>query len=238
MVSRGVQGAVVQESTALARTLPLTRVALSGDPPHCATYLGQRVKAGQRPSAWGVAVSKVLDEYVRQEGALKGYLRRRSRGGRDVDDLAHEVFIRAFNVEASQPVSEPRALLFKIAHNLTISELRAAGNTPMLSLDEPAAEVGDGRPSAEDEIEGRAKFTAFMRAVAALPKQTGRVFLMRRVNGLSQRETAARLGISESAVEKHVALGLARCTAYLLERGYCVTGRSDAGQRITRTRAG
>lgn len=193
--------------------------------------MGQRATDEQRPGAWGVTVSKVLDEYVRQEGALKAYLRRRSRAGRDADDLAHEVFIRAFNVEASQPVNEPRALLFKIAHNLAVSELRAAGNKPMLSLDEPAAEIGDGRPSAEDEIEGRAKFAAFMRAVAALPKQTGRVFLMRRVNGLSQRETAAQLGISESAVEKHVALGLARCTAYLLERGYCVTGPAEVTRR-------
>ncbi|MBT5330464.1 MAG: sigma-70 region 4 domain-containing protein, partial [Porticoccaceae bacterium] len=41
---------------------------------------------------------------------------------------------------------------------------------------------------------------------------------LKKVYGYSQREIAEELGISENTVEKHVALGVKRCTLFLIER--------------------
>jgi RNA polymerase sigma factor (sigma-70 family) len=46
------------------------------------------------------------------------------------------------------------------------------------------------------------------RAFDGLPETTRAVIWLRRVEGLSQRETALRLGISEGALEGHMSRGL------------------------------
>ena len=43
--------------------------------------------------------------------------------------------------------------------------------------------------------------------IAALPGKVRDVFTLRRVYGLSQRDVAAKLGLAESTVEKHMARG-------------------------------
>jgi RNA polymerase sigma factor (sigma-70 family) len=49
--------------------------------------------------------------------------------------------------------------------------------------------------------------------VETLPPQTQRVFRMHKLEGLSHAETAARLGVSKSAVEKHMITALKRLLA-------------------------
>ena len=62
----------------------------------------------------------------------------------------------------------------------------------------------------------------FCRAVASLPAQCRKAFLMRKVYGMSHKDVAEQLGISISTVEKHVASGLLRCSTHLREGGYAV----------------
>ena len=50
-----------------------------------------------------------------------------------------------------------------------------------------------------------------LRAVNGLPPKCRDVFVLRMIEGLSQREIAERLGITVSTVEKHLARGLRHC---------------------------
>ena len=52
-------------------------------------------------------------------------------------------------------------------------------------------------------------------AVARLPERCRQVFTLRKVYGLSQKEIAASLDISENTVEQHLAKGVRLCTAAL-----------------------
>jgi RNA polymerase sigma-70 factor (ECF subfamily) len=52
-------------------------------------------------------------------------------------------------------------------------------------------------------------------AIQSLPERCRQVLTLRRLYGLSQREIATRLGISENVVEHQVALGVRKCTAFL-----------------------
>ena len=78
--------------------------------------------------------------------------------------------------------------------------------------------------TAEDVVEGRRKMAVFAEAIAALPPQCRRVFVLRKVQGLSQKDVARQLGLSVSTVEKHLATGLLKCSEYLRLRGYEVGG--------------
>jgi RNA polymerase sigma-70 factor (ECF subfamily) len=71
------------------------------------------------------------------------------------------------------------------------------------------------------------EFGHFCEAVRQLPLQARRVFVLKKVYGYSQREIASELGIAESTVEKHVALAVRRCAAYLKEEAWQGAARID-----------
>ena len=59
------------------------------------------------------------------------------------------------------------------------------------------------------------EFSNFCEAVRILPVQCRKVFVLKKVYGYSQREIAIELEISESTVEKHIALGMKRCINFM-----------------------
>jgi RNA polymerase sigma factor (sigma-70 family) len=64
------------------------------------------------------------------------------------------------------------------------------------------------------------EFVVFCRAIRALPRQRRRVILLRRVYGLSQREVAVKLGISERTVENHIAQAVVSCSDFMETHGF------------------
>jgi len=68
-------------------------------------------------------------------------------------------------------------------------------------------EVVSDEPSPERQVIDRDELQRLAETIARLPGKIRDVFTLRRVHGLSQREVAARLGLSESTVEKHMAKG-------------------------------
>jgi RNA polymerase sigma factor (sigma-70 family) len=52
-------------------------------------------------------------------------------------------------------------------------------------------------------------------AIQSLPQRCRQVLTLRRLYGLSQKEIAALLGISENTVEGQVTIGVRKCTEFL-----------------------
>ena len=73
----------------------------------------------------------------------------------------------------------------------------------------------DSAITLEEEISAQQKVQLFCDAIAELPPQCRRVFLMRKVQALPHKAIAKELGISCSAVEKQIALGTERCKKYV-----------------------
>ena len=117
----------------------------------------------------------------------------------------------------------PKAFLFRIAKNAALNEL--ARKSRLLTdyiEDSSTPDVIEKGASAEEQVMAQEKLAMFCRAVASLPTQCRKAFLMRKVYGLSHKDIAEQLGISTSTVEKHIASGLLRCSTYLREGGYPV----------------
>jgi RNA polymerase sigma-70 factor (ECF subfamily) len=139
------------------------------------------------------------------EPALRAWLRARRVAGLEIDDVVQETYAILAGLESVDDIRNPKTYAFQIAQRIVLSFLRRAKivsirGVPDIEALDAAADVS----SPEQSLSDRDELYHLGEAIAALPKQARRVFVMRRVEGISQREIAAQLGISESAVEKHM----------------------------------
>lgn len=168
-------------------------------------------------------MSEIFRVFEKHRAALRRVVRRHLGSHGDPDDVLQEAFLRAYGAELKRGVEQPKAFLFQVARNTALGELRRASASPMDGSVDPES---DGLSThavaadAADVLDGRRKLHAFTMAVLQLPPRCRRAFLLRRMEGLSYKQIANRMGISVSAAEKHVAAGLLRCHDYLTERGY------------------
>jgi RNA polymerase sigma factor (sigma-70 family) len=140
----------------------------------------------------------------------------------DVEDIVQETYVRLCKMGKTQRIQHPRAYLFKTARNLALDSIKRAENQLADSWDEQLPD-GMARPDTPDDemfeqAASREEFDHFCEAVRQLPVQARRVFVLKKVYGYSQREIALELGVAESTVEKHVALAVMRCTAYMKQQ--------------------
>jgi RNA polymerase sigma factor (sigma-70 family) len=142
-----------------------------------------------------------------------------------VEDIVQETFIRSYEASRRQAINHPRSFMWKTAKNLALNHLQNANNkltTNVADFGDPDVYLPTEVVEAEHEFESRERFLVFCRAVQRLPLQCRRVFILKKVYGLPQKEIAARLQISESTVEKQVAKGLLVCAEFMAEMGYPV----------------
>lgn len=168
-------------------------------------------------------MSKILKSFMQNERALKKYLGRFLSRSADVDDIAQEAFLKAYVTEVRSEVHSSKALLFRAAKHLALNEIaRKANKSTDYTEDLGVLDVLEDRNAftAEDQLDSKRKLIIFTKAVASLPPNCRKVFLMRKMEGLKVKEIATRLNISVSGVEKHVATGLVKCSQYFREHGY------------------
>jgi RNA polymerase sigma-70 factor (ECF subfamily) len=142
------------------------------------------------------------------EPALRAWLRRKSLAGLDVDDIVQETYTRLVGAESVAHIHDARSYAFQIAGSVVIDHLRrlkvvSISQVPNFDYLQVAAE----EPSPERQVMDRDELQQLAHMIAALPGRVRDVFILRRVHGLSQREVAQRLGISENTVEKHMSRG-------------------------------
>ena len=142
------------------------------------------------------------------EPALRAWLRRRRLGGLDIDDIIQETYTRLVAAESVAHVHDARSYTFQIAGSVVIDHLRRMKVVSIASVpDLDALDVVCDDPSPERQVIDRDELHRLAQMIAALPGKVRDVFTLRRVYGLSQRDVAAKLGLAESTVEKHMARG-------------------------------
>jgi len=148
--------------------------------------------------------------YRREATRLARFFRRR-RTAEEPQDLVHDAFVRLLSAATTRPVPErPAAYLQRIARNLLVDCARRAavrGETVSLQADSAALAHAPEQTHAIEVEDVRRQYRA---AVDALPPRTREVFLLHRVEDLTYRQIAERLGIGIRTVEWHIAEALVR----------------------------
>ncbi len=136
----------------------------------------------------------------------------------DAEDLAQEVFVRFAQQKSTQPIANFEAFLFRIAANLLRDRFRR-NKTHRVQLhfpiDECTSEQLGEAPSEERVCEEQEQLRVFLQALEELPPKCRAVFLLQRYEGMSYSAVAQHLGVSVSAVEKHMMKALLHFDARL-----------------------
>jgi RNA polymerase sigma factor (sigma-70 family) len=134
----------------------------------------------------------------RHRRALARYCARIGVPEHRVDDVLQQSLTKAWlSLSDGMEVREPRAWLYRIAHNASINSIRSArrhAHDPLESL--PLALV----PSTGEEPGLALRARDALGHVAALPEMQRDAIVMTAIEGRSHEETAGLLGVSDGAV--------------------------------------
>ncbi|MBC3941096.1 RNA polymerase sigma factor [Sphingomonas albertensis] len=141
--------------------------------------------------------------------ALLRFLQLRGASLADAEDILQEVHLKLL-AQSLGPVTEPRAYLYKMASNGFSLSRRTADRRARREDDWAGVHGGNdaevnNRPTIETALIAREQLAILQRVLDGLPERTRMIFKRFRIDGETQRGIAEDLGISVSAVEKHLA---------------------------------
>jgi RNA polymerase sigma-70 factor (ECF subfamily) len=157
-------------------------------------------------------------EILSHEAMLVRFLLRVWARRDEVPDIRQEAYARVYEAAQKARPSQPKAFLFATARHLMadrvrrerIVSIRAGGESEY--LDVLVDEI-----SPEQRVVAHQELTRLAHAFDRLSTRCREVIWLRRVKELSQKETAAQLGLAEKTIEKHLSTGVRQLTHYLRE---------------------
>jgi len=140
------------------------------------------------------------------------FLYRMVRDSAAAEDLAQEVFLRVYRArQGYAPSAKFTTWMFRIATNLALNSLRDNHHRQLeISMDQtvemnegeqPALEVPDRRPTAEQQLLARSRTEMIRNAIYGLPEKQRAAVLLHKYQELDYDEIAKILGCSESALK-------------------------------------
>jgi RNA polymerase sigma factor (sigma-70 family) len=161
-----------------------------------------------------------VDEVQPHELKLRSWLRARFPSLEDTDDVVQESYVRLLRAREARPIRNTKSYLFSTALHVALDLFRRDRSGPFQPVsDVERLSILEERPAAGDCASRAEELQILREAVEALPTRCRQIFTLRKLYGLSHREIAAKLGISEKTIEEQVNRGIRRCSAFLRRRG-------------------
>jgi RNA polymerase sigma factor (sigma-70 family) len=159
-------------------------------------------------------VNDVLNDwFVREvlphEKGLVRYLCRVWRNRSEVDDLLQEVYVRVYEAAAKARPTAVKSFLFTTARHLVTDRIRRGRIVSIEAVGDPEVlNVSMDEITPERRLDARQELKLLARAFARLSPRCREVIWLRRVDELTQKEVARRLGISDRTVETYLMRGM------------------------------
>ncbi len=147
---------------------------------------------------------------------LMKLLRKRGALREDAEDLVQEAVLRLYvYTQSGEAVKNPEAFVRRVAFNLAVDGHRSAHLDRYVADPLETLDLADLDPSPDEVLEAEQRLIHMGDTLDRAGRRTREVFFMHRLQGFNHAEIAAKLRISKSAVEKHIASAI---TILALER--------------------
>lgn len=150
-----------------------------------------------------------MSEIVPLEPALTHYLQHNWRNKSDIADLRQEVYVRVFEAARDVLPEHPRQFLFATARNLLVDRVRREQIVPIEAVaDLEALEIAKDDTGPDRSAIARDELRRLQTALEKLSPRCREAVVLQKIEGLSIREIAQRMGVAETTVKTQLADGL------------------------------
>jgi RNA polymerase sigma-70 factor (ECF subfamily) len=144
-------------------------------------------------------------EVLPLEAALMQYLQHNWRNKSDIADLRQDIYVQIYQSALRGLPESPKAFVFATARHLLIRRMRREQIVPIEAVsDFDALGAAIDAPGPESSVIARDELRRLQAALDRLPPRCREAFVMRQIDGLSRREIAARMGVTEKTVKNHL----------------------------------
>jgi RNA polymerase sigma-70 factor (ECF subfamily) len=170
--------------------------------------------ASSGPSERRAEESLLVRTFLEKRENLLLFLAARTRSMPMAEDLVQELYVKIAGLDPDADVKSPAALLYKMAVNLMIDQVRSGQRAARREAQwraETRQTIGDEdvvAAAADQAVIAKERVRRLAAAVAELPPQMGRAFRLHKLEGRSQAETARVMGVSQKMVEQHIAAAI------------------------------
>ncbi len=143
-------------------------------------------------------------DFMRYAPALRAYFTKRGHGY-EADDLVQDCMTRMLSRKSTETVENPEGFLFQVAFSVLLDRVRhdqvrrRSMHCPLEESLHPVEEISPARV-----LEGRERVRLVQAALLAMPERTRTAFVLVRLDGKSYSLAAREMGVSVSAIEKHI----------------------------------
>jgi len=149
------------------------------------------------------------EQILSHEVSLTRYLHRVWPNVSEIPDLRQDIYVRVYESARDSRPTSPRAFLFAAARNLLTDHIRRGRVVSIeATADVAAFDALVDEMSPERHVGATQELQSLSLAFDSLSDKCRRIVWLRRIEGLSQRQTAERLGLREVAVESQLARGM------------------------------
>jgi RNA polymerase sigma-70 factor (ECF subfamily) len=157
------------------------------------------------------------EEVLALEPALTRFIRRNWRIEADIVDLRQEIYERALNGARSALPQHSAAYIFTIARNHLVNRAKQARIVSFdLVADLETIEITPDMGATDRHLSARDELRRAQAGLARLPERCREVVRLRKVEGLSTKEVADRMGIGIDTVERQTTLGMRALVDFML----------------------
>ncbi|WP_421566605.1 RNA polymerase sigma factor [Ochrobactrum sp. EDr1-4] len=160
------------------------------------------------------SAEELISVYFRQLKWLRDTLKRRISSHELTEDALQETWLRLASLKRKPPeIRDQSAFILRIAGNIAIDLLRKdrRHNSVCISDEEVLDAIADSYPSPETFALDRDNLRQLVIALMQISQKARSALLLARCDGLSHREIAEQLGVSESMVARYLAQALRHC---------------------------
>lgn len=167
----------------------------------------------------------IAREIVPHERVVRSWLSRRWGHVVDAEDVIQEAYCRLAGLASVDHIANPAGYFHRTVHAAATDIMRKSGIVNFTTLTQIEwSNVMDNEPLADQAMEAQQELRRIAGLLAGLSETSRRVIELRRVEGLSRKETAERLGVSENDVKNHLVRGLQKVMQAMTDEDASASG--------------